>query len=394
MNSPHFGKKSLRQKIANACFLMLFPGFFFYHFAIARGFIPPILGGYFGVVALFVFYPLFYSHIKLKYSTFNGKVYHTFLVIIFYTFTVINVNYIFDRPHGFSFDLYFWSMSSLFFNIITFLIGAHANIRKMIKINVVFLILMLLLVVFNVGENGIFYVKDEAVDGSNVATYQGFGRSFVFVSLIITGIYIGKANKLFFIFCVSVVALLLNGARTEFVSYIISTFIVFLLYRYQSFKSLFSLFLAIVVLFYFGFHLADMYPESRMLQLFNLQESSSYEARKNLNENGLNIIHDNILLGGYGMYAALDGIGSYPHNLLSAWVNLGLIGFSLYILLFIYLIMEAFYCFKEKSNELKYRVFLIFLVFTIISVIFSKDYTYMAISFLIGLYVNLKFEVK
>ena len=77
-----------------------------------------------------------------------------------------------------------------------------------------------------------------------------------------------------------------------------------------------------------------MYPQSRFKQLFvAIQEDASFIERSVFNRYGLSLIADNPLVGAYGMYVHLNGGGSYPHNLLSAWVNLGILGFAFYLIL-------------------------------------------------------------
>jgi hypothetical protein len=127
-----------------------------------------------------------------------------------------------------------------------------------------------------------------------------------------------------------------------------------------------------------------------MLQLFALQESSSFEARNELNIYGLSLIAESPLMGAYGEYVFWGGIGSYPHNLMSAWVNLGIIGFTLYVIIFYIFTKSMILAFKKNSANFSFRVFLIFFIFTITSLIISKDYSYMAFGFLVGLYLNWK----
>lgn len=382
-------KKSISQNLANTAFLLLFPGFFFYHFAIARGFIPPVLGGYFGIIALLVFLPLIFTYFNFLPSNYNGVVLIFFLIVI-YTLAVVVYNYFANQPNGYAYDMAFWSISGVLFNAVAFLIAAQINLQKILKINIATLILMVFIVVLNVSEYGIFYVKQDAVDGTGVATYQGFARSIVFVSLIVTAAFIKNFKILFFIFLISTTALLLNGARTEFAVYIASSLISMILYGLKSLKGILVLIASMLVLFLVVNYLTDLYPQSRMLQLFALQESSSFNSRYDLNSYGLSLIADSPLMGAYGMYVFLDGIGSYPHNLLSAWVNLGIFGFTLYVIIFYIFTKSMILAFKKNSANFSFRVFLIFFIFTITSLIISKDYSYMAFGFLVGLYLNWK----
>lgn len=387
---PYFFKNSIGHGLAKSAFLLLFPGFFFYHFAIARGFIPPFLGGYFGVVSVLCFFPLAFTYLKNQPLNLSNRLFSLFALINFYTLVVIVCNYIFDEPRGYSNDMAIWSMSGLFFNFVTFLIGRQIDFLKLLKINFFALILMLIVVVLNVGEQGIFYVKLDAVDESVVATYQGFARSLVFVSLILTGAFIENPKKIAMIFTICFLALFLNGSRTEFALYIASSLIMYFLYVFKSLKGVILFIVVMFLLFILTSYLIDAYPESRMLQLFFLQESTSFQARSELNEYGWSLVSDSPLMGNYGRYVDLGGVGNYPHNLFSAWVNLGIAGLLFYLALFFLFLKSAFLGFKKNSDNLTYRIYLIFTLFAVASVIFSKDYSDMSIGFLVGIFYNWK----
>lgn len=383
-----FSRNSINQSLANCAFLLLFPGFFFYHFAVARGFILPFLGGYFGVIALFFFPFLAVAYFENHRLKFYNKIILLFLLINVYILAVLVLNYILERPHGYSVEMAVWSISGLLFNLVAFLIGCQINFNKLLKLNSIMLILMLIIVIFNVGDQGIFYVKLEAVDESVVASYQGFARSIVFVSLILTASFIEKPKKISMIFIASFLALFLNGSRTEFALYVGASLIMYFLHMLKSPKGMLLVFAIIITLFFLTSFLMDTYPESRMLQLFLLQESTSFQGRSELNAYGWSLVYENPLMGNYGMYVNLGGVGNYPHNLFSAWVNLGVLGFFLYAALFSLLLKYALSNFRKNSGNLIYRIYFIFTLFAAASVMLSKDYSDMSIGFLVGILYN------
>ena len=383
-----FSKNPISHYLASCAFLLLFPGFFFYHFAIARGYIPP-LGGYFGVVAVLCFPPLALVYLKNHQLKLNRTL-SLFILINAHILFILICNYILDKPHGYSTDMAVWSVSGILFNLVVFLIGSQVNFPRLLNANFFALILMFIVVVLNVGEHGIFYVKLEAVDESVVASYQGFARSLVFVSLILTAAFIDNSKKFALVFIISFIALFLNGSRTDFALYIASSLIMYLLHMPKSPKDMLLLIGGIVALFFLSINLADTYPESRILQLFLLQESTSFQGRSELNEYGWSLVSDSPLIGNYGMYINLGGIGNYPHNLLSAWVNLGIIGFLLYIILLFLLLKSALFRYEVNSTNLTFRIYFIFTLFAVASIILSRDYNDMSIGFSVGLLCNWK----
>jgi O-antigen ligase len=131
---------------------------------------------------------------------------------------------------------------------------------------------------------------------------------------------------------------------------------------------------------------SDMLNESRMFQLLDIRSSDSAEARLQLFYNGLNIIIDNPIFGGYGEYVQFSGVGSYPHNIISAWVNLGIVGFIGYISMFIAMWFVVIKRRNTLINNVEFHVFLFFLIYVSITLLISKEYSDMFIGFLIGFY--------
>lgn len=376
-------------------FLILFPGFFVYHFCIAKGYIPPVLGGYFGVMATLLVFPLFILNFKV---VINPRVFvvKIFFLICFLIFFVSVINFVLSKPNFYAKDMFVWSVSGVLFNLVAFLVAKSAFSKKGVKLLFLFLVSMFFIVVANIGSSGIFYLKGEAGDVSGiVSTYQGFARSIVVVLLVLTAFYFQRSYLFFVIFFVGIVMLFLNGSRTEFAVYCATVLFVYALYSLNSIKRQIG-FLILILVFLLGvIYGMSYFPESRMFQLLNIMDSSSAQARFELMGFGLELISESPLLGDYGAYTVLGGIGYYPHNLLSAWVNLGIFGFILYLMALFLMWRDAFLGFvKGHKNEFKYQIFIMFLAFVTISFFVSKDYSYMLFGLLVGFHYQYKISLK
>jgi O-antigen ligase len=125
------------------------------------------------------------------------------------------------------------------------------------------------------------------------------------------------------LYAIAVAALFLNGARSELVAALCVLPMIELYRAKHWFPYLY------VVLLVFGLanidpqFLANRFPESRVWELFNLSQSSSAAARHELTEHALRTIAEHPVLGAYASYPP----GGYSHNILSAWVDLGVFGF-------------------------------------------------------------------
>ncbi|MBE0471667.1 MAG: O-antigen ligase family protein [Methyloprofundus sp.] len=384
----------LQVKLATLSFLLLFPGFFFYHFALGKGFIPPFLGGYFGIVAAFLFVPLALLNIKLFVKNIGLPV-MIFFSIMFLILSVALIQYSLGNPTNYTKEMFVWSMGGLLFNLVSFIVASRLSIEQIAKAGYWLIALMFAIVVFNIGDHGIFYIKAEAgYLSDSVATYQGFARSIVVILLITSAYYFHKGVKLYPLVILGIIALFLNGARTEFALFVCSLAFVYFFYAITSFKKLVGFLFVMVMALFSVVNVIDLLPDSRMMQLFELASSTSGQSRLEMFWLGLELISNNPFLGSYGSYTANGGIGSYPHNLLSAWVNLGLFGFVLYILLFLMLWKVALKGFLQKKSDEYFKVFLIFLVFVTASLLVSKDYSYMLMGLLVGFYIQYRNKDK
>jgi hypothetical protein len=361
---------------------------------IGLGIIPPLLGGYFGVVALLVF-PLAltgFVYLNKKNKTNHTIIDYVFITIVILTAVVSFMNYAVYDLSGFSGDMLAWSLSGLLFNILAYFLANTLSLdsRLFKYLTIGSIGIMALIVFYNIGTSGIFYLKAESVNSEFVATYQGFARSLAVVGLLSVAI-LQSTKQSFLVFLLTSGALFFNGARTEFVLFFVS-YISLLVYL--NFRSVRKLFVVLMLLmagtFLFAVNLEMLLaalPTNRMLQLIDIVSSTSGEARIHYMLAAFETIANNPLLGDYGSYVKLGGIGSHSHNLLSAWVNLGLFGFSLYlfaVLLVINGLVMVMLKMKPKTTE--ERVIFVFSLFTVLALIISKDYSYMLFGMMIGFY--------
>lgn len=377
----------VRTGLANTSFYLLFPGFFFYNFAIARDIMPPVLGGYFGVVAAALFAPLLMLNAKVSLRNIQLPSL-LFFIILFLIIFISIVQYSLGSPENFSIEMFAWNMKGLLFNVVCFMVAASMTINGSFRMLCLLSLLMYLVVVFNVGNQGIFHLKQEAgMAMDSVSTYQGLARSLVVVLLLTTALCFRRYSMGYFLVFFGIVALFLNGARTEFAFYMLSLIVFFLFYSITSLKTVLVLCGLLLISVFLTVIAAEMLPQSRMFQLTDITSSSSFQSRQEMFWYGVEQVIENPIFGNYGSYTAIGGIGSYPHNLLSAWVNLGLVGFVLYFFMLALLWVEALKSFGKHRNIQLFKVFFIFLIFVTFALIASKTYSYMLIGMTLGFYV-------
>jgi hypothetical protein len=151
-----------------------------------------------------------------------------------------------------------------------------------------------------------------------------FNYQLVSLSLLVMMVLaLSELNPIlrFTLYPLSVVALYLLGARTEFYGLVI--FIFFYEFRYMRPLHIVAIFIGllggVVLLLSIG---VDELLSNRMFAVL-AGEDASLKARMLLQKEALNTISEYPLVGAYGSYA----LGQYSHNILSLWVDLGAFGF-------------------------------------------------------------------
>lgn len=375
----------------NMTFFILFPGFFFYHSAIGLDLIPAFLGAMLGLI-LTLFTPLVlasFYYLKGRFLSTYSSIDFLFLFLMLLNISTTLFNAIFSKPYGFSEIIFTQSLSGILGILMCY--GLAKTVPFKSKFFLIYiclsLIIMDIIVMYNVGSRGFFYLKVQSENEQFVATYQGFARSMLMVAFFSIILIKNNFYRVMLIL-ITTPALFLNGARTEFIVFVF-TLIAFSLRRSQ-----YSLYLGIFVLFCISIillntdYLIALLPESRMTAIFDVFTSSSGNSRRKMLDYAYMTVQNNPLFGDYGSYSKLS-TGSYAHNIFSAWVNLGILGFLLYISIILISTSYAtkvFFSTKYRDNES--TMMFVFVVATVVSMVFSKTYGYMMFGFMVGLTSN------
>ncbi|WP_448871384.1 O-antigen ligase family protein [Desulfobulbus propionicus] len=380
--------------ISNIAFFLLFPGFFLYQSALGLGYIQPVIGGYFGVMAAALHIPLLLGFLYVFVKNFNNfqLIDGLFWAIIILTVAVSLYNYADGKLAG-NMEMLKWSFTGLLFNIVCYSMTKTVDLSlPMIKIGLAFVLTVMIYVVLKNSIDGFFYLKQQS-EINFLASYQGFARSISIIGLLMIGL-IEKNTIKIIVFTITVILLFLNGSRSEFILFICS-FLFFLITKQsiniKKFCFLFILLIALVQMIYLFFnYIIDFFPNIRMVQIFDIINSTSGQKRLELLNNALDEISKNPIFGNYGSYVTDDqGTGFHSHNLLSAWVNLGLMGFILYVSSVFLMLFGSINKLRREPSSSDAQISLLFSFFVAGSFLVSKDYTYMIFGMTVGFYSNL-----
>lgn len=391
---------SIGRLVAAGGFLLLFPGFVFYHYAVSVNVIPPVIGGLFGPVTmgcLFLFLALLPM---LSRNLFQASQWYvmTFLGFAAYVATITLANYA-----AFSYENVRLSaeqsLGAVVFWISIFFIGYLLPLesKRFLQINLVCALLILAFVVHYVATTGsVFFYARELYDAEEgVATYQGFARSALALWILLTVVARGEFYRWTMVLS-GVFVLFVLGARSELYAYLALSVVLVIVIGMRSLKALVFATVASFVLVAAVIGNLDALTESRQLQILDLRSSTSWSARQNLEAEAWEVIKNNPIWGHFGAHALRGGIGDYAHNYLSAWENYGLIGVTLYLLLtFLALLSATHRCFLRPGPATRYWMmsFAVNLV-CLVLVFVSKPVFWPLVALGWGLHVNAMAQTK
>ena len=285
-------------------------------------------------------------------------------------------------------DLLIWGVTGVTANLVCFMIMLNFKLDSLISTRILYICFILMsLTIISYSGSGQFRLN-EGNDIEGLASYQAFARSLLIIAYICF-VYQKKAMLRNLIALLTLIALFVNGARSELFFFICSIFL-FTLFTYKRNYTLIlsALILTIILLFKLDYFVQS-FESNRTFDLLNLSNSTSYQGRKELGANAWQVIQDQPLLGQYGYYVDEFGIGGYAHNILSAWADFGILGFLLFLGVSIYILLYSMYkiIIKNSNNKIIHLLFLYsFSLF--FAYLTAKDYSYMLFGLSLGLYVN------
>lgn len=379
------------QLLLNAAFFLLFPGFFYYHTLLGTGAAGAFLGGYFSPISLLCMLPLMLawllrmrrdpcrlSSIDLHYGLFNV---YFLAVIAVNAFAGANRTIVAHHVLG----ILFMMNTFVLFSLIDF---GHRRFRVMGLASLA----AMSTIVFVFSTNGVFYLGPlgMAKDADALATYQGFSRSYLITFLPVLA-YTRSLPLRLVLYASGAATLFVNTARSEFAALLFAIPIVEL---YWSRHKLLFVGLAVLAGMLLAAHLDELVaalPDNRILELLDLSHSTSANKRHHLTLYARQTIAAHPLMGAYASYAP----GYYSHNVLSAWVDLGLFGFVYLLALTALPAVPMF--FKEFLAGRRRPEFILGFALacvTLLLLVSSHYFTDMLVGATLGAYSQYRFERK
>ncbi|NYT78469.1 hypothetical protein H0A71_15865 [Alcaligenaceae bacterium] len=318
------------ERMATLVFLLLFPGFFYWHFNCAWMGLPLLIGFFgqaiiLGLIGVFVFSGQMFLVLARSFLLSIP-----ILILLIYCFIWTLAHYVFlpsdSIPAGSMWQIFYLLMSW----VALLYVGALSNPfhRRVI------LALWLSWVGFAVLSATFIDISHLIVNprdlfgGYNVS-YQGFTRSVMIVSIALVASI--QKDGLRLVFCALATALIFTfGARSELYGFVFAVGLFELIRIVNKPSWVVPMVVAAIVLMVAVIINFDSLASSRQMNVFSLSADSSWSQRESQTHYALNQIFQNPLSGVFAGHFQAGGVGTYSHNVLSAWVSFGLVGFVVY----------------------------------------------------------------
>lgn len=318
--------------MAGLAFLLLFPGYFVYHWLALDGAIPRSLGGYINEASILIllgFGAQFVLRLLRPQPHRSAWIASdaVFLVFLCYFAVVVLANAGLDRAPGVvrNHTASILQMAAVYLVFRSFPYGKRATWGVVLACFV-----GLSALVAEAASRDLVGLLQAGVHDDSAATYQGLARSYLVVGVIaLSGLtrsvwrWPGYGLTLFILFLI--------GARSEIAGAIalFGTFEIALSRR--PWRSTVALAIAssfLVLLVWLNLEwLDEAFPENRLIFLLvHGADDISVTDRQWMQEQAWAAVVSHPVLGDFGHYEALEGAGAYAHNLLSVWVDLGIVG--------------------------------------------------------------------
>lgn len=372
-------------RLALAGFLVLLPGFFAYHFLLAKGLIPPVLGGYSTAMALIWLLPLSMLLLQrvLLLESERCAMDVAFLAFLGYALAVMLLNMALSARGTAAADQIGVLPQFVVLYVVARLVPADApRLRGLLT---VLLLAMSLAIVTNADEGTFFAASfDLLKTGDYFANYQAYG--FVYsVCLIVVLSATPSLRQRLWIYLFALPTLFLNGARTELIGVVLLALVLEFM---RSRRKLLTLAIAAGILAAVASVLpllADQYPESRTLFLFlEYSDDLSKLERARMLHDGWQSILQSPWLGALGSHQP----GEHIHNALSAWVDLGLPGFAAYALLLTIPLVDLWLLRRHDLDEPAYQLALSLVCLMALFALTAKHYTHQLFPLALGAYAR------
>ena len=322
-----------KQRIAFLGFILFFPGFLIYHYGIGVDWWRAFLGGLLSAATALVFTlsMLFFPRrltLSNRMSALQLLIFGILALMILWP--LCHMAFL---PNQYMHKIIMESVVTVTLWTVVIFIGTWLPVdsKGIRRIEVISISVVMFVFSHAYYEGGFpagpFLIFGNAVDGS-FSSYQGVGRSLLVIGVVAAVARRPYTLRAIFVLFMSTLLMLSLGSRSHFfaLSLVLVLHLILVIRRTGNWTLGITCFTLLLIAVTTSM---TIFQESRAAEIFDLASSKSWGARIIANNRALDIIFEQPFLGAFG-YHVWDPEG-YPHNLLSAWTQYGLVGFMFFI---------------------------------------------------------------
>ena len=367
-----------KERLSNLYLWMISAGFFLYNYLIGNNYLP---AGYVGLYSLssliYLCYMSYLYRYDLRRMQFNLL---SFWVAIFISlvFLLTTIYYLFDLP-CLNYSLSLFTANLKFIIQYTSLIFAayFVKVERIKKIILYSFVLLTFLIFSSIDYSYLIFTYGYSAGSDLVASYQSMSGSYLMLLVLLLVATQRKDVRLLFAF-IGMLALFFIGARTQFAMGVV----IFTLILFKYHPKLFCALMIIGGISLFFYPEVFLMHNSRIFNLFHLAHDTSFRARVQMFDVGIQDIINHPIWGLYGgQVYYFDDLGSYIHNFFSIWRQFGVCVFLLYV----YVIMRSVIAlFAYRRGSFSVEIVFFYAIAIIVGLAFSQNYENATVAFIVG----------
>ena len=371
--------------LAAMAFLLVFPGFVFYQTAVDAGRIQPALGGFFTASCAVAMPFLAFAYLRNVRHFRIGAIGGLFFAFL----GLFGLNILAGALTGANSEITGSHAAYLFKFVVLFLAARliDSTRPRFVQWTAVAFLSVVVVILSRVLEGDLLVIRlARQANEDFMLDYQGVGHALLVLSLFCAPPL--KRRYRFGVYVLAAPALFLTGARSELVAFLLAAGLIEFCKTRQRLPFLLAA-VALVGIASLALEFVTL-PDHRIFNLLRISEDQSVHERARMAVAAWDTIENSPLLGSYASYPP----GTYAHNILSAWVDLGLAGFLLLIVLLVAPTFVLLRRFARWRRDDLYVLALVCFAVTILLVLFAKTFTYQTIPLALGLYCRWRFPPK
>ncbi|WP_156331349.1 O-antigen ligase domain-containing protein [Pseudomonas kilonensis] len=369
-------------KISQYLFALLFPGTILYYVAVTSHIIPPLAGGYFGVIcalSLLILFPLSVWDVLRR-----GRmelVEFSYTLFLFFFTAIVIWNGVFGGS-----SVMAWHLVSVLQSLAVFTLCKRVFSHSVEGSRVIFLCwLAASICILTFTLDGRFILRGMADDVGQIPSYQTFALCYFIATVFIVRSATSRQLRMG-VHIVALACLYINSARSEFAGYV---FFALLLEFLSCRKKFTPIIIGAIVIGLSSIMLTTggiSIPESRVATLVNLQEDNSNNERDRMAREGMEKIFNSPIVGAYGEYEE----GGYIHNVMSVWQETGIVGGVFFALLAFLPFIQGCVNYSFRGSTHQSNIAISLLATSILLLIVGKYFTYLMLPAALAIYASSK----